>query len=101
MRKPKTYNQWSKIRSALRKVWLYSPQRREALAAAKLGKDPLYLCCVCQKVHPKYAIEVDHIVPCGKLTGIDNISEFAFRLFEGHLQVMCRPCHALKTKERK
>ena len=97
----KTWNQWSKIRSALRKVWLYSPQRREALIAAKMEKDPFYICYLCKKIYPKYAIDVDHVEPCGSLLNYLDLETFARRLFAGELQVVCKPCHALKTKEKK
>lgn len=100
MKKPKTFNVWSKIRSALRKVWMYSPQRREALGAAKYGNEGFYICQLCKKVHPKYAMDVDHIDECGKLTELDHVRGFVDRLFNGRLQAICKPCHKAKRKKR-
>lgn len=102
MRKAKNWNQWSKIRSALRKVWMYSPQRRMALASRKTG-DNLYLCelCIPPKLHPKYAVEVDHITPCGTLKGLGDVKQFVDYLFHGELRVICKPCHAERKKKKR
>lgn len=98
MKKPKVWNQWSKIRSALRKVWLYSPQRREALIKVKNGK--MYWCSTCNKMMPKWAIDVDHIIPCGSLGSIEDVKGFVDRLFHGQLQILCKVCHTLKTHKK-
>lgn len=101
MKKPKTFNLWSKVRSALRKVWMYSPARRDALKAAKA--DNLYLCvsCVPPKLHEKWAMDVDHVEPCGPLASITDVQTFTDRLFNGKLKAICKPCHAIKTKEQR
>lgn len=99
MRKAKTFNLWTKIRSALRKVWMYSPQRREALLAAKMP-DGKYVCQLCEKVFEKWGMDVDHITECGALTELAHIEGFVDRLFNGKLQAICKPCHLLKRKKR-
>lgn len=80
---------------------MYSPQRREALKAAKT--DNLYLCvsCVPPKLHEKWAMDVDHVDACGPLSSITDVERFVDRLFNGKLQVLCKMCHAVKTKEQK
>ena len=92
-RKKKSYNLNSKIRSALRKVWLWSPQRAEALRKAKAGRGR-WLCAGCESIVEK--VSVDHITPCGP---INDLNAFRDRLFVGAtgLQCLCAPCHAGKT----
>lgn len=91
------YNVESKIRSALRKIWLFSPQRREALADARLRGLPLYKCAGCRKPFIKEQVHVDHVEACGK-SHMGNFDVFIDRLFNGKLQILCAPCHDIKTK---
>lgn len=94
-----SYNVWSKMRSALRKVWMYSPQRREALAASKTTAG-MYLCPLCVKLCEKWAMDVDHIEECGKFTELDHVRGFIDRLFNGKLQAICKNCHKAKRKKK-
>jgi hypothetical protein len=96
MKRPKKYNVDSKIRSALRRIWLYSPQRREALAGAKLRGMPLYACAKCKKHFIKQQVHVDHIEACGP-SCIGNYDDFITKLFHGKLQVLCVLCHKVKS----
>jgi 5-methylcytosine-specific restriction endonuclease McrA len=99
MKKAKKYNVWSKVRSAMRKVWMYSPQRREALKAAQMdGKS--YFCCLCKKVFEKWGMDVDHIQPCGSFTNWAEFGLWADRLFTNPLQAICKHCHLAKTKSK-
>lgn len=100
MRQAKTFNLYSKIRSALRKVWMYSPDRRNALKAAKTP-DGKYYCVFCRKFFDKWAMDVDHISGCGPLTDMSHVETFVRDLFTGELVAMCKPCHKLKTKEQR
>lgn len=99
MKKAKVFNVWSKIRSALRKVWMYSPQRRQALSDVKMA-DGMYVCLLCKKPQEKYAMEVDHITECGSLKSLPDIQGFVDRLFNGKLQAICKPCHKAKRSVR-
>lgn len=92
-KKPKKYNLNSRLRAALRKLWLWSPMRAEALKAAKAAP-ALYTCAGCETTHRK--VSVDHITPCGP---IDDLNAFRDRLFcsADGLQVLCAECHAQKT----
>jgi hypothetical protein len=98
VRKPKKFNVESKIRSALRKIWLYSPQRREALSRAKIGGLPLWLCHTCKGSFVKEQVHVDHILACGP-SKIGQFDVFIDRLFNGKLQVLCVFCHDDKSKK--
>ena len=60
-----------------------------------------FLCAECQKDYPQKQVEVDHIVPIGTEKTWD---EFINGLFceADNLQVLCKPCHKIKTlKEKK
>lgn len=93
-RKARTYNLNSKIRSALRKVWQWSPMRSQALKAARIGINQ-YKCAECSAISSLKQVAVDHISPCGS---IDDLNAYKQRLFHGELQVLCKePCHKAKT----
>jgi hypothetical protein len=101
-KRAKPYNWNSKIMSAIRKIWRYSPERRAALKAAehpaKHPADNLVLCAACgQWVHPKLA-DVDHIEPVVPVTGFDSFDAVIHRLQFNALAVLCDECHSRKTK---
>jgi hypothetical protein len=101
-RKARTYNLSSNVRSALRRAWYYSPHRKAAVSAARVSYGR-YECAECQShVKPReYAI--DHIQPAGSFSpDLKDLGNFAHRLFFGPLQLLCNPCHKVKTAaERK
>jgi len=78
------------IKSHLRKIWRWSPQRRECLKAQV---------CVNGKRH-KGKIFADHIEPVVEIqTGFTTWDRYIERLFTGKLQPLCEDCHSKKTKE--
>lgn len=92
------------IRNACRKLWLWSPQRRDAKKAAKLSPG-LYLCAVCQRATKDKDTEIDHAIPVGPTPGSRlgvnrSWDDFMRALFcPAHdLRVMCRSCHEERTK---
>lgn len=87
----------TRLRSTLRALWLRSPERYAAIKAARVSRG-LYLCASCKGAFGVKGIAVDHIEPCGRLTSLQDASAFLERLFHGRLQVLCRDCHAAKTK---
>ena len=114
--KEKPYNsgQWTEARrrsfimSALRSArW---PVKYEALRAACVGihenkktgrKAKHYTCSDCGGTFPAKEVQVDHIAPIVPVTGFDSYDATVDRLFcevDG-FQVMCKLCHAVKTKE--
>lgn len=59
-----------------------------------------YLCAGCNEHHQRKNIAKDHIVPFVPLTGWDE-STLTKRLFVSDAagyQVLCKPCHKLKTQ---
>lgn len=110
--RPKTFNLASRIRSALRKIWLYSPQRKEALEAAytrTMGKTKYRRCSECLGEFPTKDVAVDHIIPCGTMPGTrnarpeDTLDAFVERLFcpSVGLRVLCTECHTTVTREQR
>ena len=97
--KKKAYNWDTKIMSALRKVWRFSDIRNAALTAAKSPTDlKAVVCAQCGSHVDKRTAAVDHQVPVVPLTGFDSWDAVIERLKSPALQVLCDPCHALKTK---
>ena len=92
----KPWNVFTKLRSAVRAVWRFSPSRRGALKLAlQNGK---FTCPQCKVSYDKWCADVDHAVPCGPFTTWEDAGPFLQRLFEGELVVLCKGCHAVKTK---
>lgn len=93
-RKVKKYNIKTRITSALRRVWLYSPMRREAL---KRAKDNGNFCEKCGVYAEK--LQADHIIPVVPLKGRDNWDGIITRMMVGSegLRCWCKPCHQAAT----
>lgn len=83
----------SKIRSSLRKLWLYSQERRDALKRAKVFTKA-WKCEKCNAITD--SPDVDHIIPVGSYkNGWDDLIERMFCDSDG-LQVLCKKCHKEK-----
>lgn len=98
------------IRSALRRAWMKFPTRYQALNDAKRpygGKDKRtkweYQCNHCSKWFKTKEVQVDHIVPAGTLKSYEHLPAFVEKLFceKANLQILCKPCHEIKTKEER
>lgn len=99
--------------AAFRKVWYWSPERRQALSSAKTGKDE-WQCKTCPNkvVKEKYVTKkgrtrtrmtgsVDHIDPIGKQPrSWDDYNVYLAKTFcsTENLQVLCKECHGVKSK---
>lgn len=92
-KKPK-YNLKSRITSALRRIWFYGPERREAAKIAKARG----ICSVCKELCDK--LQIDHRIPVVPTDGQPYTwQEYIDRLFcpaEG-LRGICKGCHAVFT----
>jgi 5-methylcytosine-specific restriction endonuclease McrA len=93
------------IRSALRKAWSRWPPKFEVLKENRrtvTGKRHRYeyKCAKCKKWFQQKHVQVDHITPAGSHVNWDTFIE---KLFVGKdkLQILCRPCHAVKTKSER
>ncbi len=98
----------SAIRNAIRKLWLWSPERKAALKRARWnGHKKLFRCEVCYR--PTNKPEVNHRIAVGKTPGArgsstsDTWNELIERLFcgESGLQITCKICHTGITKSQK
>ena len=58
-----------------------------------------YCCEDCKELFPISQIDVDHIIPVGSLKSIEEVGEWAKRLFSDYSQwqVLCTHCHRMKT----
>lgn len=91
------------FRSAIRKIWMYSAIRREAIKRAKVAPNQ-YLCAHCSNRFKSNEIEVNHLVNCGTLKEFEDFSVFIANMFQediDKLEVLCRPCHKIYTKENR
>lgn len=93
-KKPK--NPMTKFRSAIRLIWSRSAERKAVLKAA-VDKDGFFVCPLCLKTMYIQMADVDHEPPVGTLNSIDELSEFAKRMFYGHQRAICKICHKKKT----
>lgn len=85
----------SKITIAIRKLYMWSPERQRALQKAKLSRAH-YLCNVCKKIFGAKLVQVDHIQP---FCADDDWNRKIERMFdENNMQVVCKHCHEKKTK---
>lgn len=103
MRKSKKeWNLKRLIVCALRKIFFYSPLRRQCLQQAKMGD--LYKCSVTKKKYPIDKVTVDHIDPVvDPKLGFVDWNTFIARLFcdVSNLQCISKVEHAKKTKEER
>ena len=60
-------------------------------------------CAVCLQLFKRTDVKVDHIIPCGSLRSFADLPGFAERLFceVVGFQVLCLPCHKLKTDQER
>ena len=96
---------FSFIRGALRQASRRWPVKFQVKVAARDGKRGLYryLCNHCGLKFKDKEVEVDHIVGAGSLNTYQDLPAFVERLFceEDNLQVLCKPCHLVKTNAEK
>lgn len=87
----------------LRKLWRMWPPRSEAMRSARVAP-ATYQCVKCKRDYPfrvgERNLAVDHIEPVIPVTGFTNWDDYINRLFcpVENLQVLCKECHAAKTK---
>lgn len=93
-RRIKIWNKTSKIKSALRQVWRWSPRRVEALRMSRVGRGS-YLCAYCKSLFGPKEVQVDHVEP---VKMAEDWNQYIEMLFEGKLQVLCKSCHLGKRE---
>lgn len=90
----KKYNLKSKITSSLRKLWFYSPARRECVKRAKDNGNKCERCNITQE-----KLEIDHKVAVANVKGWDGWDNYIERLFvdANGLTALCTYCHKSRT----
>lgn len=102
---------FAKIRSILRNGFRYW---KVAMLAAENASRPYkgenkrlkkeYQCKKCKSWFKRSDCEIDHIIPCGSLNCYDDIVSFIQRLTPEDVkafQILCKPCHKIKTNNEK
>ena len=115
--KTRNLNTWteseyfSRVRSALRRVFRYYKPMQKALDNAsrpsqsenkRLKKE--YQCEICENWFPRKSVEIDHREECGSLRNYDDLVPFLKRLTAEDPEsygILCKPCHLDKTKQYK
>jgi hypothetical protein len=99
---------FSKIRSILRSGFRYWKPMQLALEKASRPSQSLnkrikkeYQCAKCEKWYKRADVEIDHKEECGSLSNYEDIVPFIQRLTKENIdayQILCKPCHKLKTE---
>lgn len=93
----KTFNLYGRIVAALRKVFRYSPMRKQALAAVVISNG-YFKCPICKTSWPLQMADVDHRPPLGSQPKtFEELADWSQRLFYGPVQVICKLCHKKLT----
>jgi 5-methylcytosine-specific restriction endonuclease McrA len=99
--------------SALRTATRRWPPKYKALKEAYAGRKTNkktnklamhYKCACCKKEFVAADVQVDHILPVvNTKTGFTTWEEYINNMFceKENLQVLCKPCHSIKTQEEK
>lgn len=90
------FNLNTRLRQAIRKVWLRSPQRYDVLKQAKVRRGA-YECALCHGEFKMRDLQVDHNPAIGKIEYLDNSmadwNGFVYKLFMGEMRALCVECH--------
>lgn len=96
----------NQVRAMMRRAWSRDPERYRCIREGRRDYEGPnkrqrfeYQCNMCKEWFKQGDLQVDHIIPCGSFLNYDDIGGFAYRLFFGELQKLCKPCHLKKTKE--
>lgn len=103
---------WGKLRSILRRGFMYWTPMKIALHAARRKSQSSnarlkweFQCCVCKKWFPQKDIQLDHVHACGSLLSFEDVPQFIQNLIPedpNAYQVLCKKtCHQLKTNEER
>lgn len=97
---------WQAVRSGLRAKFRFWKPAIMALNAArtpyggKHGAKWAYLCADCGRLFRRKGVQIDHAIPCGKLSCFEDIPGFLERMTPEDpkaFSIRCLKCHAAKT----
>lgn len=94
----------TRLRSAIRRVWMFSSLRREALALARIERGK-YKCDKCSKIVGPKEIEINHKINATPLHGLETEADWGFFIWNllfiplERLEALCKECHLLHTNE--
>ena len=91
-----SFNMKKHVMQQIRYAFLKSPIRGKVLSRAKVSAG-MYKCNYCGLLKFRESVEVDHIIPVGSFDNWDGFISRVFPHIDG-LQVLCIPCHLIKTK---
>lgn len=94
----RSYNLDAVIVSQLRRVARWYPPKQECLKRSQRAPDQ-YECAKCRTLFSRECVQIDHILPIVKLSGLTTWDEYISRMFCGvdGLQTLCLECHSEKT----
>lgn len=103
---------FQKLRHALRRAFRWWIPMKLALKAAERKSQSLnrrlkfeYQCAHCKNWFPRKEVEIDHIIPCGTLSSLEDIAMFITKLTPedpSAYQVLCtKICHYKKTQDER
>ena len=98
-KKAKKFNPKTRLMNAMRRLWFYSPHRREAVKRCKDGER--YRCERCRRLTDK--VQIDHFPPVVLVTGWDSWDGVYSRMFVDPnigLRGLCKDCHDKVTTEQ-
>ena len=105
----------NEIRGAIRKSFTRSKMAKDFLNSKRI-ESPVYKadgtlskkisvnyqCVKCLNHFKSPDINIDHKIPIGRkvLVNLEDVSKFSFKVYDrDNLQILCKPCHKLKTAE--
>jgi hypothetical protein len=99
MKKPARWNQKDKLVAAIRKVWRYSPMRKEALERTKVGVKA-NRCENCEEIFNIKLVEVHHTK---SMHGWKTYDELIDKMLchSTELKVLCERCHRYENAKQK
>lgn len=90
---------FGQFRSAIRKIWMFSAIRKEAVKLAKKAPNR-YMCAHCKALFKSTEIEVNHKHSAGSLREFTDFTPFMTAMFQedlSKLEVLCKECHKKHT----
>lgn len=100
---------WGKVRSILRKGFMYWKPMSVALEKASRPykgsnkrQKKEYKCAKCNKWFKRTEVDIDHIIEVGSLKNSKDLAQFLENLTPEdpkRFQILCKPCHKQKTND--